>query len=228
MVQKCKKPRDGGFLRLYAGGMREFAEEPSDVEIAFADTAGFALPRRLVVARTDTDPGRQSISAAEGSHIAADFHQQHGRADQIDAGQGLQQGKRIAFTGQPFEQARIEAGDARFDLFDMPHQFAQDEAMTRGQFTLQGVKQFFTAGFEPLAGQFQYFLWWPIGNDGLDHGACRLAMQVADHDAEANAAVGKHLVQAIFLGGQKPDQLLPLARDQAQLAHHGWWDERPA
>ena len=53
-------------------------------------------------------------------------------------------------------------------------------------------------------------------------------MQVADHHAKANATLSEYCVQAILLGCQLTDQFLPLARDQAQLAHHCGRDERPA
>lgn len=58
-----------------AGGMSELAEQTADIRIALAEAAGFALAGRLVVARTDADPGRQAIGAAEGIHVGADFDQ---------------------------------------------------------------------------------------------------------------------------------------------------------
>ena len=50
------------------------------------------------------DPGGQSISAAEGLHVDADFDHQHGGADEIDAWQGLQQGEGVLLTWQSVQQ----------------------------------------------------------------------------------------------------------------------------
>ncbi len=67
---------------------------------------------------------------------------------------------------------------------------------------------------------------WLPGDDRPDHGAGRVAVQIGDHDAQTNPAIGQHLVQAVLLGGELPDQLLPLAGHQAQLAQSGRRDER--
>ena len=40
-----------------AGGVSELTEESADVGIALADASRFALPGRLVVARTEANPG---------------------------------------------------------------------------------------------------------------------------------------------------------------------------
>lgn len=128
--------------------MSELTEQTPDIEVALANPSGFALARRLVVAGADADPGGQSIRAAEGIHIGANFDQQHGRADPIDTGQSLQQGQDILLILQPLQKPRIETGNARFDLLDMPHQFVEHEAVARGQFPLQGIEDFLAAGLE--------------------------------------------------------------------------------
>ena len=79
-----------------------------------------------------------------------------------------------------------------------------------------------------LAGQFQHVMGRPAVDHGLDHGARRLAMDVADDDPEPNAAIGEHLVQAVLLGRQLPDQLLPLPGNEAQFTQLRRRDERPA
>ena len=76
--------------------MSELTAQATDVEIALADMAGFTLAGRRVVARTNADPGRQAIGAAEGIHIGANFNEPQGGADQVHAGDGLQQGQGIA------------------------------------------------------------------------------------------------------------------------------------
>ena len=106
-----------------AGGMGELTQKSPDIEVAFAHTSGFMFASRFVIARTDTDQGREAIRAAEGIHIGANFHQQHGRANQIDAGQGLQQGQRVTLAFQSGQQAQIEANNALLDILDMLHQF---------------------------------------------------------------------------------------------------------
>ena len=87
--------------------------------------------------------------------------------------------------------------------------------MAVGELALQRVEQFFTTGPESPTGEHEHL----VG---------RLTLQVADHHAEANAAIGQHLVQAVLLGRQLSDQFLPLPRDQAQLAQFRGRHERPA
>lgn len=188
------------------GGMTDLAEQATDIAVALTDAPGFSLARRFVVAGTDAHPGRQTIRAAEDRHVGADFHQQHGSSDAIDTGQGLQQGQCVLLARQSFEQPGIEAGDACFDFLDVPHQFIEDEARTVNELALQCVEQSFTTGPESPTGE-------------LEHLVERLTMRVADHYAEANAAIGQHLVQAVLvlLGRQLFYQLLSLPRNQAQL-----------
>jgi hypothetical protein len=128
------------------GTMSELAEQAPDIEITFAHPSGFALARRLMVAEADADPGGQPIGAAEGTHIGADLNQQHGGANEIDTGQGLQQRQGVLLLLQCFQQPGIEAGGARLDFLDMAHQFVKHEAVIGGQFPLQGIEDFLTAG----------------------------------------------------------------------------------
>jgi hypothetical protein len=53
--------------------MGKFAEQAPDVEIALADRARLAFAGRLLVARTDGDPGREPVRAAENAHVGTDF-----------------------------------------------------------------------------------------------------------------------------------------------------------
>ncbi len=203
------------------GSMGKLAEQTTDVEIALADVAGLALAGRLVVAGADADPGGQTIGAAEGIHIGANLDEQHRSADQIDAGNRLQQGQGSALGFELGQQASIEAGDACLDLFDVTHQFVENETVTGSQVALQGIEDFLPAGLQAGAGQFQYLLGRKTCDDRLDHGAGRFAVEIADHHPEPNAAVGEHLVQPILLGCQLADQFLPLASDQAQFPQFG-------
>lgn len=66
--------------------MGKLAEQAADVQIALADLPGLAFAGRLVVAGADANPGSQTIGAAKGIHIGANFDQQHGSANQVDAG----------------------------------------------------------------------------------------------------------------------------------------------
>ena len=115
---------------------------------------------------------------------------------------------------QPVKQSRIEASDARFDFLDMPHQLIENKAMAVGHFALQGIKDIFPAVLESPTGKLEDFVGRLPKNEGFDHGACRLTVKIADHHAETNAAIGQHLVQAVLLRSQLPDQFLPLSRDQ--------------
>jgi hypothetical protein len=63
------------------------SQKPADVGIALAAAAGPGRTRRLLIAGTASDPGCELVGAAEGIHIGADFNEQHGRADQVGAGQ---------------------------------------------------------------------------------------------------------------------------------------------
>ena len=65
--------------------MGKCAEQTANGGVAFADASGFAPARRFVVAGTDAHPRGQPIGAAEGGHVGTDLHEQHGRADPIDA-----------------------------------------------------------------------------------------------------------------------------------------------
>ena len=56
-----------------------------------AGFAAFPFTGAFVIAGTDTDPGGEPFGAAEHGPVGADFHQQHGRADAVDARQGLEQ-----------------------------------------------------------------------------------------------------------------------------------------
>lgn len=210
------------------GGMSELAEQTADIRIALANVAGLALAGRLVVAGANSHPGGQAMRAAEGIHIGANLGQQHGRTDQIDAWDRLEQGQNVSLGFKFAEQANVEAGDTRFDLLDMSHQLIEHKAVARRQIALQGIEQFLPAGFQPTAGELEYLVRRLSVDDRLNHGAGRLAMQVADHDAEAHTAIGQHLVQAILLGGQLADQFLALTRNQAQLPQFRPWHERSA
>lgn len=173
--------------------MGELAEQAPDIEIAFAYPSGLALARRLIVAGTDADPEGEPIGAAAGIHVGADLNQQHGGADEIDTGQGLQQRQGVALLLQCFQKPGIEAGNARLDLLDMAHQFVKHEAVAGGQFPVQGIEDFRAAGLESATGKPEHLLRVLSGDDGLDHGARRLPMQVTDHDTETNPAVVKTL-----------------------------------
>jgi hypothetical protein len=211
-----------------AGGVSELTEESADVGIALADASRFALPGRLVVARTEANPGGQAVRGAEDAHVAADLHQQHGGADEIDARQGLQQGERIVLARQFGEQAGVETGDARFEFLDMPQQFVKNEHVTRGQFALQGIVQFLAAGFETSTGELKNLMRSLPPENPLDHRACRLTMDIADHYAQPDAGIGQHFVHAVLLGREQPDELLPLPGDQTQFAQLGRRHERPS
>ncbi len=131
-----------------AGGMSEFAEQAADVGVALANLAGFALASGLVIARADADPGCEAICGAEGGHVGTDLDKQHGGADQVDAGNGLQQRQGVALGLELAEQASVKAYDTLLDLFDVLHQFVEDEAVAGRQIALQGIEQFLAAGLE--------------------------------------------------------------------------------
>lgn len=103
--------------------MGEFAEQTTDIEVSLADVAGLALASGLVVTGTDADPGCQTIGTAESIHVGADLDQQHGRPDEINAGNRLQQGQGVALGFKLRQQPCIKTGDACFDFLDMTHQF---------------------------------------------------------------------------------------------------------
>ena len=72
-----------------------------------------------MVTGTDADPGSQTIGAAEGIHVGANFDKQHGRTNEVDARQGLQQDQRILFVLKFIQKSGIETGDTCFDLLDV-------------------------------------------------------------------------------------------------------------
>jgi len=111
----------------------------------------------------------------------------------------LQQGQGVALAGQPFQKSLIKAGNVRFNLFDMSHQLVEERSNGSRSIRPARRRTVLYGGLESLAGQFQYFMWRPLGSDGPDHGPCRLAMQVADHHAKANATISEHFVQTILL-----------------------------
>ena len=123
--------------------------------------------------RLPADPGGQTIGAAEGIHVGADHDQQHGGADEIDTGQGLQQRQGVALLLQGIQQPVIEAGDGRLELLDMAHRFVQHEAVTGGQLPVQGIEEFRATGLESATGKAQHLTGRLTGDDGLDHGARR-------------------------------------------------------
>ena len=110
-------------------------------------------------------------------------------------------GQAVGLLLQAIQQASIEAGDAGLDLLDVAHQFIEDEAMAGGQVPLQGIEEFLAAGLQPAAGQREDLVGGCPGDEGFDHGTGRLAMDIADHHAQADPAVGQHLVQPILLRG---------------------------
>jgi DNA-binding CsgD family transcriptional regulator len=112
----------------------------------FCFSSRLALPGRLVVARTEANPGGQAVRGAEDAHVAADLDQQHGCTDEIGRpGKVCSTGQRIVLARQFGEQTGVETGDARFEFLDMPQQFVKNEHVTRGQFALQGIVQFLAA-----------------------------------------------------------------------------------
>lgn len=82
----------------------------------------------------------------------------HRRADEIDARQGLQLARHVAFVSQPVQEPHIEKSNACFDFFHMSHDLVQDKAVTRREFALQDVEQFFPTGFESATGKLQKLL----------------------------------------------------------------------
>lgn len=120
--------------------MGEFAEQAADVQVALADMAGLALAGRRVVAGSDADPGGQTVRAAEGLHVGANFDEEHGGTDQIDAGDGLEQGQGMALGFQFRAQTGVEACQTRLDFREVLHQFVKHNAVTGGQFPLPGSK----------------------------------------------------------------------------------------
>ena len=210
------------------GGMSELAEQAADIQIALAKATGFAFAGRLVVTGANADPGGEAIGAAKDRHVGADLDQQHGGADQIDAGNGLQQCQGVALGFEPSQQSGIEAGDAGFDILDVPHQLVEHKAVAVRQIALQGFEDFFTTGLQPAAGMPQDFAGRFAGDDRLDHGPGRQTVQITDYHAQANAAVGQHLMQTILLRGQLADEFLPLAGNQTQFPQFGWRHPRAA
>ncbi len=100
----------------------------------------------------------------------------------------------MLLQGQTVQQAGIEARDLRFQGFDMVHHFVQNKTMAGTQIALQRIQNLLPAGLEAMARQGQYLLRRGALNQRLDHGACRLTMNVADHHAQADPPVGQHLV----------------------------------
>lgn len=117
------------------GGMGEFAEQATDVEVAFADVSGLAFAGRLVVAGADADPGRQAVRAAEGIHIGTDFDQQHG-GDRL---QSRSVDKRSASTALPeaIFPPQIVMAAAREPGLDLLPFFAEN--VVAGRVHLSGV-----------------------------------------------------------------------------------------
>lgn len=202
-----------------AGGMGELAEQAVDVGVALADPTGLTFAGGLVVAGADADPGGHAVGGAKGRHVRADFHQQHGCPNAIDPGQGLQQGEQICLAFQAGEEPRIEAGNAGLAALDVVEQLLEHESKTFDQVPLQGIEDAVATGLEPPAGKLEHLRRRHSSDDRFDHGPRRQAVQVADHDAEPNPTVGQYLVQAILLGRQETDALLPLPRNQPQF--HG-------
>jgi len=106
------------------------------------------------------------VRLADGAHVAADLDEQHGGTDGVDTRQGLQHGQRICVLAlQLVEQTSVESGDARCEFLDVPHQFVENDQVTRGQFAQQGVVQRLTVGLETSAGERQ-----------VSYGACTWMM----------------------------------------------------
>jgi len=89
------------------------------------------LPIRYCLAKRR--PASQAIWLAGGIYIDADFHEQHGCADQVDTGDGLQKRQGITLLGHSSKQLPVEVRDARLDFLDVMHRFVEDEAMARRQ-----------------------------------------------------------------------------------------------
>ncbi len=66
---------------------------------------------------------------------------------------------------------------------------------------------------------------WPL-NEGLDHGAARLTVDVGHQHIEPNTRVSQQLMQPILLRGQHAAEFLSLAGNQAQVTDVGWRNER--
>ena len=66
---------------------------------------------------------------------------------------------------------------------------------------MQGVEDFLTAGLQASTGQVEYLVGRLPGHDRFDHGARRLAVEIADDDVQTNTAVGQYLVQSVFVNG---------------------------
>jgi len=93
----------------------------------------------------------------------------------------LQQLQRSAVTGrtQGAHQLSVKARHARFKLLNVLHDLSEDKAMRRCDLLgLQGLKDVLPAGTQALAGQTQHLGHAFARNQCLDHGACRLAVQV--------------------------------------------------
>ena len=126
------------------------------------------------------------------------------------------------------QQVSIHPSDALFELLNMLENLRCHKAMHRTEFVrVQGLHQFLAAGAQtPFA--IEHLMQGTPVDQRLDHGACRLPVDIGDHDIEPNARVGENFVQPVLLGAALAHQFLALTGDQAQLPHLCRWHEGAA
>ena len=112
----------------------------------------------------------------------------------------------------------VELPDACLQVVDVGQDRLQHEPVLEGDVAVEGGGDLLARRLQPAVGMLERLLGRGPGDQRRDHGARRLAVEVAHHHAEADAGVGQHLAEPVLLGRQHADQLLALARDEAQPA----------
>ena len=118
------------FLRpLRIASASNLARSAQRVRAAAWANSHSRLARAFVVARADPYPAGQALCTAEGAHVCADLHQQHGSTRLVDAGDGLQQPELRLPGLQSLQQVPVHACNALFDLLDVLHDLPGHEAV---------------------------------------------------------------------------------------------------
>jgi hypothetical protein len=101
-----------------------FAQQSSNVKIAFANASAFSFTGGFGVAGTDPSPRGQTLWSAKGFHLRTDLDSQHGCAHRIDSRNRLEKIQGLTVRLQFSRQLGVESSDTGFELTDVLEDFA--------------------------------------------------------------------------------------------------------
>lgn len=125
------------------GGVGRLAQEIADRVIVLAGLAGFALAGGFVIARTQGRPRRELCGLAESGQVGADFHQDQGGGDVIEARQGLQELPVVGLGRHGVDQVTVQLRQFGVEGVDMALNVSQHETVTGRKFSVEGLFQKF-------------------------------------------------------------------------------------